>query len=436
MFGFWRIRLLDTLGTALIALVLSVIVWVNAVYQNDPPQEGFFTSPIPIEIDHLPEGLTITNAPAQEAQVNVKAFQSTWSTLTTSSFRASVDLAGLGEGLHTVPVEVICSNPTVTILSTKPDSLYVELEQTAQREMEVTVRLDNREDLPLGYSIGEPRVRPATVTVTGPASDVARVESVVVAVNLAGRRDSIDTEVELRPLDSTGTVVNEVRVEPGTVELLLNIQQRQNYREVAVLARTTGQPARGYYVSSLEVEPATVTVVGPPSVIAAMPGLVQTEAAIDVTGATRMIAARSALDLPEGVDVFWPDSSADRQVLVTVDIDAVIGGTTVEVPLKAKRVSEGYGVSLSVPSVDVILTGPAVVLDDLAIDLVEAYVDLSGLESGTHQLKVIVELMVGQNPQLADLVVTSISPAFVEADIRPVPAPDATPLPTIPPGQP
>ena len=191
-----------------------------------------------------------------------------------------------------------------------------------------------------------------------------------------------------------------------------------------MLARTSGQPARGYYVSSLEIEPATVTVVGPPSVIATMPGLVSIIGEVDVTGATRLIAQRAQLDLPEGASVYTEGDADPSEVLVTVDIDAVMGGTTVEVPLKTRKLREGYSVSLSVPSVDVILTGPSVVLDELALDLVEAYVDLTGLEAGTHQIKVVVELRSSQNPQLADLAVMSVSPAFVEADID-GPAPGA-----------
>jgi len=435
MTGTLRSRLWDHVGTAAIALVLAVIVWVNAVQQNDPPRQAFFPTPVPIEIVNLPVGLTIINDPAHETRVNIKAFESTWETLTVSNFRATVDLSGLGQGLHTVAVDVICSNPTVTILGAQPQELYIELEPLARREMEVTVRLDNQADLPLGYVLGEPRVRPLVVTVVGPASHVANVSSVVAPVNLAGRRDTIDMSVDLRAVDATGAVIDRVRLEPPTAELLLNIEQRQNYREVAVLARTTGQPARGYYVSSLEVEPATVTVVGPPGIIATMPGLVQTETPIDVTGATRTIVERANLALPEGVAVYSQTGAEDRQVLVTVDIDAVIGGTTVEVPLRARRLKEGYGVSLSVPSVDVILTGPSVVLDELVIDLIDAYVDCAGLEAGTHQLKTIIELRVEQNPQLADLVVTSISPAFVEADIRPIPGASPTPGPTVPPSR-
>ena len=153
-----------------------------------------------------------------------------------------------------------------------------------------------------------------------------------------------------------------------------------------------------------------------------------------MTGATRMIAGRMALDLPEGVSVLDSQEGEEFTVLVTVGIDAVSGGTTVELPLKAKRIQEGLVAKLSVPMVDVIITGPAVLLDELQTDLVDAYLDLSGLGVGTHQVRPLVDILVEQNPELRDLIVSDVSPKFVEVTIAEpptmTPTPSATPTST------
>jgi YbbR domain-containing protein len=425
--GLFNQRLRDDLGTALLALVLSLVVWVNATYQSDKPHEDVFPQPIPIEVLNPPSGLTVTKNSDETVRVSIKAFNSSWSSLAASSFRATVDWKGLAEGVHRVPIKVTCSDRSVTIVSTQPESVYVQFERLVKEAVEVKVDIQDKDALPLGYAIEPPEVDPRFVSVEGAASVVERVKALVVSVSLMGQRTAVERVVEPRPVDENGKAVNNVKLSPQTVKVKFDIQKKLNYREVAVRARTRGNPARGYFVSSVNVEPATVTVFGPPAAVAAMPGLVSVKGEVDVTGATRMFAQRMDLALPEGVSVFSEQQGDPQQVLVTVEIDAVKGGTTVELPLQVRKLQDGLVAKLSVPAVDVILTGPAVLLDDLNVNLLEAYVDLGGLGVGTHQVRTVVDILVSKNPKLVDLVVTSISPEYVEADIRETPPPTATP---------
>jgi len=431
---FPRRKLWDNLSTALLAVGLALVVWVNATYQSDRPGEDLFPEPIPIQVLNAPTGLTVTNDADQYVSVRIKAFSSSWASLTASNFSATTDWSGLTEGVHPVAVKVTCSDPTVTIVSTQPESIYVRLERLRKEFISVTVELEDMDDMPLGYAIASPQVDPELVGVEGPESAVGRVARIVAAISLAGQRTSIDRMVELRPLDEDGKLAAGVTLTPDTVRVRLEVEKSLNYREVAVRARTKGEPARGYFISSVDVDPDTVTVVGPPAVIASMAGLVSVKGEVDVAGATRMVAERLELDLPEGVSVLTEEKSDQPKVLVTVGIDAVTGGTTVELPLRATRLGEGLMVRLSVPMVDVILKGPAVLLDDLETDFLDAYVDLRGLGVGRHQVRTLVDIRVPQDSELRNLAVTSILPEYVEADISQIPTPTptrtATPTPT------
>ena len=426
-----RRRFVDNIGTVSLALVLALVIWVNAMYQNDRPQTAWFPEAIPIEILNTPSGLEVVNNPAQSTRVQIKAFASSWNSLAASSFRATVDWRNLEEGLHSVPVKVTSSDRTVTIVSTQPETIYVQLEPMRKVPMEVAIEITDREEIPLGYTIDPPpESNPRFVSVEGPASAVERVTSIVAAISVGGEREHVERTVEPRALDEKGQVVREVRLSPQAVEIAFDIEKKLNYREVAVRALISGQPARGYFVSSVEVHPATVTVSGPPAVVADMPGLVTTDGEVDTTGATRMLAKRLPLKLPAGVSVLSEDENELQDVLVTVEIDPVMGGATVELPIQTRKIQEGLQARLSVPSVDVILTGPAVVLDALQLDLLAAYVDLSGLGVGKHQVKTMVDPMVSQNEELADLTVTSISPAYIEVVITEIPTPTPTPTST------
>jgi YbbR domain-containing protein len=219
------------------------------------------------------------------------------------------------------------------------------------------------------------------------------------------------------PLDESGNVVQGVRLNPRTVSVTVAIEKKQNYREVVVRARTAGQPARGYFVSGVNVVPSTVTIIGPPDVIEPMGGLVDLIHEIDIGGATRMVADKLPLALPEGVSVLGSQEGQEFEILVTVGIDAVTGGTTVELPLRSTRLQDDLVARVSVPIVDVILTGPSVLIDELETNLLDAYLDLSGLGEGTHQVRPQVDILVAQDSQLRQLVVKDISPKLVEVVI-------------------
>jgi len=419
------------LGSVILALVLGVVVWVNAIYEVDPPLEDVFGTPVPIQALNLEKGLAVTNNPTKTTEVEIRAFTSSWDRLSAASFRATADLGGLGPGIHRVPVKVTCVDDTVDVMGARPDTLYVELEPLVQRTITVTAELLDVDALPLGYSAEVASISPATVELQGAESRVEQVVDVVARVSLAEAREPAVVEVDLVAVGPDGRAVEGVNVLPDTVDVSYDIARRFNYREVAVRSRTEGTPARGYFVSNVRIEPGTVTLVGPPAVIAEMPGVVSTEGLVDISGATRMVAERLPLDLPEGVSVLSETEGALERVLITVEIDPVMGGTTLEVPLITRKRSPDLIAELSVSSVDVILTGPAVILDELQTELVQAFADVGGLGPGTHQLLVEVAIAVEQNPRLADLVINNVAPTFVEVTLRPVPTP--TPEPTLTP---
>lgn len=86
-----RRRVLDGVGTVLLALILGVIVWVNATYQSDRPREDPFPEPIAVQVLGAPSGFVATNDPVQNVSVRIRAFSSSWATLTADDFSATAD---------------------------------------------------------------------------------------------------------------------------------------------------------------------------------------------------------------------------------------------------------------------------------------------------------------------------------------------------------
>ncbi len=414
-------RIFNHLSTAMLALVLALFVWLVANYEQERPRQDRFPEPIPIQVQNRPENMVVTNKPSISVEVDVRAFASSWETLTVDSFVATADWSNVVTGVNIVPVEVVCTDRTVTIDDVYQDSMIVQVEPLVSRELPVTMDVTDSDELPLGYDAMAPSIEPVAVSLSGARSAVDSVARVVGSVSVANQRTTYEETVRIRALDSEGRMVESVKVEPTDVTVRIVVQKRENFREVAVRARTSGVPARGYFVSSVSVSPSTVTVYGPPNVIDTMGSVVDAAGEIDTTGATRSFADRLPLSLPDGVQVYGASADQPFEVTVNVGIDPVIGGATVELPLRIVGLGEGLSADLSVPVVDVLLTGPSAILDTLQTSLLDATLDVSSLGEGTHQLRPRINMVAGADSPLQQLTVKEMLPETVQVTLARMP---------------
>ena len=406
----WR-GFIYNLSSALLALFLAVVVWVVAVYETDPPHREKLPSDIPIQILDLGKDLVISDPVETGAEITVLALENTWQELKLNDFEATIDLLGLEAGQHEVPVTVTTLKEGVTILKVEPESIPINLQEIAEREIRVRVKVLDQESIPLGYISRLPVATPEQITVTGPKTSVEEVAEAVVEVSLKNARDTVvDQEVPIL-LDAAGERIQGLTVSPPIVVIKVVIERQVGYRDVTVRATMQGAPASGYWISNISVEPALVTVYGQQSEIEALPGFLDTEP-IDVDGAENDIVRRVPLALPEGVLVLG-EGAGEEGILVQISIQPLFGGQTIRSELELQGLRFGLRAVASLTAVDVILSGPLPALQELQPDDVQVILDLSGLGRGTH--KVTPEVVL---PEGLGLEVKSIVPDIVEVTIE------------------
>jgi len=188
-----------------------------------------------------------------------------------------------------------------------------------------------------------------------------------------------------------------------------------------------GQPETGYWVSSISVEPADVTLVGGPSALDSTGGFVET-AQIDLSNATKDVVKRVTLVLPAGVSLVTAegsDAESTRSVLVTIGISALTGGRSMQVPLIVQGVRQDLKWVAAPDSVGIILSGPLPILQNLSNDDITAIIDVFGLSTGVYRLKPEIIYPNG-------LEVTGLLPDTVEITLSSIraatPTPATTPL--------
>lgn len=397
--------------SAVLALLLAAVVWVVAVYEQDPPQAKEFEG-VSVKYINIGQGLELVGTPVQRVNVTARAPKSHWAAqpASPSILEATVDLSGLGEGVHSVDVAVRSLDKATMVMSRSPAHVVVRLEQRLSRQMGVRVNVADPNTVPLGYEASAPQVTPDQVTVSGPRTAVERVSEVVAELWLRGSKAAIEAPVALTAVDADGQPVSGVEISPPMATVRMDVSLLAEFRDVTIRADVPGAPASGYWVSRVTVEPATVTVQGRPEIIRQMPSVVST-APVDVTGVKESFSRRVTLRLPEGVTVYSADTSG-HTVLVRVEVSPVIGGKTVQPKVQWLGLRSGNVVHISPDTIDVILSGPMPELQALQIEDVRVVVNLFGLDPGRYQLKPTVQLPDGSN-----LKVERFAPEAVEVTI-------------------
>lgn len=395
------------------ALVLSVAVWIAAVTAADPDEQRVYPNAVPIGIVGQDSGLVILGEMPKEVSLTLRAPRSVWDRLESQEapIRAVVDLSGMSAGDHLVQVQVQVTESPARVVSVSPATFTVTLEPLVTRVFPVRLTLNGQPAV--GYQAGNPTLEPVEVLVSGAESLVEQVFRARVVVSLTGTRESFDQAVEIQLLNNNSQVVKGLSINPSSVQVGIPVSQLGGYRDVAVKVIVRGQVANGYLLTNLSVFPPIVTVFSTDSaLINALPGVVETQA-LELSGASENISTRLALDLPAGISVV-----GEQSVQVDVGISPIQSNLTLpNIKIEIVGLSQGLIGQISPAEVDVILSGPAPVLDSLLSQDIRVTVDVTGLMAGTYQLTPRVEILV------SGIIVETILPNTVEVVISPGPTP-------------
>lgn len=366
-------------GTLLLALILAFVVWVSAVVNADPNEEGVF-EPVTINVIGQDPGLLLVGDFQDDVSLTLRAPKSIWAALNTNPDLVSawIDLSGLGTGEHTVNVQLQVDISPIRILEVDPEEVSVSLEPLLSKEMPVELVIEG--EPPLGYRQGEAVVQPENATVTGAESVVTQVAEVIARLDLTGAIDTIERDVELIAVDGNRAVIPDVTVTPRVAHITQPVSLLGGFKNVVVKVVTTGKVQEGYRLTNISVSPLTVTLFADnPQLIEDIPGFVET-LPVDLTGLQDYYETVVSLNLPEGVRVV-----SDQRVLVQVSIAAIEGSLTLTVPVEVIGLAPDLVAVISPETVDIIVAGPLNILESLTADDFQVVVDLSGQPPGVYQ---------------------------------------------------
>ena len=288
---------------------------------------------------------------------------------------------------------------------------FVHEDKVSQATATVRVRLG----LPDERILVSPTVDKVSVVIEGKYSalrklDLERLQPIL--LNLSGNEgDQITFEPEMVRLPH-GLTVKSVRPAAMVVRFEARIEKK-----VPVVVKTEGEPALGFRVTQLAVEPPEVQITGAESVI-------ETLTKVETAGGELAGRSRSAdllipLRLPPAfVQYVGPEKFKVSLVIEEGRGTRVVGGR----PVQTRGTSAmGPTFEVSPPTVDVTLHGPATLLEALDPETLHPFVDTRGLEAGR---RVLYTRAVSVDPP-AGLTVVEVKPgkvALLRSSQGPAPA--------------
>ncbi len=381
-------KFLSFLPTLLTALILAIIVWVSSVTASDPNQVITYETPVKLEILGQNPDLVITYQEVEGVTVTLKAPRSVHTRLANDPglISANINLSGLEAGDHNLIPEVLVDLRPVQVVEVSPASVDLSLEKVASKTLPIS--LIQTGTLPVGYQTRNAKLSQSEAKLVGPESLVQTVVEIAATINISELTTNINRTIDLKPLDDAGVVVNGVVLSPNRVDVSIDVEQLVGYRNVFVKIVTSGSVAQGYHLTGIVVNPPTLTVyASDPDLISVMPAFIETEP-VNLNGAQQSFESRVGLQLPEGIVVI-----GEQSVLVSVGVEAIYNSTQIlGVPVSAINLAEGLQVTLSPLTVDVYISGPMNLLENIGTTSVFVTLDLTGLTEGTYQLSPKVEL--------------------------------------------
>jgi len=403
------------LARILFSLVLAALLWGWVTTQDDPEIDRPFQNITPTIINKADDLVIVDEARLSTVTVTVRGPRSEINQLTALDIQATLNLGEVRDP-SAAEIEVnakVTPRRGVRVVSSTPARIAVSVDRLVSKGFPLEV--DKGASVP-PYSIGNVDYNPKQVTVRGPQALLDKVTRVVLPINLSDRRDNFEAQFTPEPRDNTGTRVNGLTVEPGSVTATVTVERVG--RTVNIVPNIQGTPATGFRVGNTQVSPPSVTVNGPADVLAQL--VVISTAPIDVSGKSEPFSVYDvALTLPSGLQVI------DRNTVnVEVQVDAEQQRQQVGVfrvtPINIEPGLRIVG-SIAPTEIAVTVSGPLASIRQLSANDVQVQLDLRGYTgAGTYTLTPNVLVP-------SDLRVDT--PQSIRVQLERIPATPATPLP-------
>lgn len=391
--------LTKNLGFKILAVVFAFILWLVVYNTDDPTITVSYTTNVTVEnasavtdMNKCYEVLNGTNT----VSFAVTAKRSVLNKLEDTDFTAVADMNRMivnedGDKAN-VPIEITSKRSNSSLkYNGKNKYLEVSLEDLMKRRFIITA--DTSGKVADGYALGEVTVtNPNVLNVSGPASIVNKIDSVVATIDVDGMSMNLSDNVIPALYDADGQEIDttKLKLSNTTVTIFAKIL---SVKEIPLVFSTSGVPYGDNRVVEISSKPETIKVKGSSTTLNPLSSLNIPGDVLNVSGASEDITTTIDISeyLPDGVELV---NASDATVTVTVRIEAYelkkFNLSTSQINVNG--LDSNYDLSFDQSTVAVTVSGLKNDLNKLNTRQLSASIDVTDLGVGTHQVNLDLNL--------------------------------------------
>ena len=244
-----------------------------------------------------------------------------------------------------------------------------------------------------GYALGEVTVtNPNVLNVSGPASIVNKIDSVVATIDVEGMSMNLSDNVIPALYDADGQEIDTTKLKLSNTTVTISAKIL-SVKEIPLVFSTTGVPYGDYRVVEISSKPETVKVKGSSTILNPLSSLTIPGDVLNVSRAREDITTTIDISeyLPDGVELV---NASDATVTVTVRIEAY---ESKKFNLNTSQITvdgldTNYDLSFEQSTVAVTVSGLKDNLNVLTVSQLSASIDVTDLGVGTHQVNLELSL--------------------------------------------
>ena len=263
----------NNLGLKILALFVSVGLWIIAININDPVSENTYTVNVTLQnsgvLSSAGKYFEVKDN-SDRIKVVVRGTRTALSQFNQADIVATADMSKITED-NLVPIELSTTKQSDKIEGIRSESQYVKLALEDVRRLQMPIEVKVLNDPADGYILGVTQTSQNVVILSGPESIINQVESAAVEIDVSGATTDVKISLPIHLYSEEDDIIDTSKVNMSVQEISTTASILQK-AVVPLIAIPQGTPTQGYVLNGIiEGLPTEITIAGKSNIVSKIP---------------------------------------------------------------------------------------------------------------------------------------------------------------------